>query len=306
MKYSGEVKTGITGLITIIVIIWGINFLKGKNILSSTYQLTAQYEQVSGLEPSAEVVLDGFKIGTVDEIIFEMDREPPFTVLLEIEKDYPVGKGSIAEIYSADLLGSKGIRIIKSNAPGVVTNGDTISSRITGDMISGLLDEVSPLLTSLNKTVITLDSTGNAINRILNDPAISTMITNLENASGSLEQQLSGSGDLGKSLASLQTITENLKSQNESIRAIIGNFESISGKLENAPLDSLIINLDKVSGNLAMITASIEQGEGSAGKLIMEDSLYRYISVLVNDLDSLVQDVNANPKKYVSFSLIGR
>ncbi len=306
MKYSGEVKTGITGLITIIVIIWGINYLKGKNILSRTYQLTAQYERVDGLEPSAEVVLDGYKIGTVDEVIFEMDRKPPFTVRIEIGNDYPIGKGSIAEIYSADLLGSKGVRIIRSGNPGQVVDGDTLSSRITGDMISGLLNEVSPLLTSLNQTVITLDSTGNALNRILNDPAISSMITNLENASGSLDRQLSGSGDLGKSLASLKDVLGNIKAQNESIRTIIGNFESISGKLDNAPLDSLIINMDEISGNLAVITASIEQADGTAGKLIMEDSLYTYIAVLINDLDSLVQDVNKNPKKYVNFSLIGR
>jgi len=306
MKYSGEIKAGITGLITIVVIIWGINYLKGRNIFSGKYTLYARYTHVDGLEPSANVLLEGYKIGTVDEVFFDMDKEVPFTVSFEIEKKYRIRKGSTAEIFSADLLGTKAVRILEAERTGIVESGDTLKSMRSEDMLSGILNDVSPLLASLNRTVIRLDSTGAEINSILRDPRVDAMIDDLGSASGSLKKQLTPGGDLGKSLASLEEITGNLEKQNESVRTIITNLASLSDKLDDAGLDSLIRHLDVVSKDLALITTSVGKGEGTAGKLIFQDSLFNEITNLVTDLDSLVTDVKNNPKKYINVSLIGR
>ena len=306
MKIASEVKIGITGIITVLVIIWGINFLKGRNVLSSNYMLVATYDRVDGLEPSAKVMMNGFKIGTVDDILFDTEAEVPFTLFLEIENKYKIRKGSEAEIFSADLLGSKAVQIHRSGEGVFLANGDTIGGDVAGDMFSSLLDEVSPLLVSISAAVQTLDSTGTALNQILGDPAVRSMIGNLDRATGSLNEQLAESGDLAKTFENLKIITGGIGSQNESIKRTIASLESISGKLEHADIDSLILHLNIVSSNLAGITSSMEQGEGTIGKLIFEDSLYRQLGQLISDLDSLVIDVNENPKKYVSFSLIGK
>ena len=306
MKIASEVKIGITGIITVLVIIWGINFLKGRNVLSSNYMLVATYDRVDGLEPSAKVMMNGFKIGTVDDILFDTEAEVPFTLFLEIENKYKIRKGSEAEIFSADLLGSKAVQIHRSGEGVFLANGDTIGGDVAADMFSSLLDEVSPLLVSISAAVQTLDSTGTALNQILGDPAVRSMIGNIDRATGSLNEQLAESGDLAKTFENLKIITGGIGSQNESIKRTIASLESISGKLEHADIDSLILHLNIVSSNLAGITSSMEQGEGTIGKLIYEDSLYRQLGQLISDLDSLVIDVNENPKKYVSFSLIGK
>jgi phospholipid/cholesterol/gamma-HCH transport system substrate-binding protein len=306
VKIAGEIKIGITGIITVIVIIWGINYLKGRNVLRSNYTLVATFQQVDGLESSGKVMLNGFKIGTVDKIEFKSQANIPFTVFLEIDKTYSIRANSLAEIYSADLLGSKALRIIQSTEAGFMENGDTLRSQVAGDMISSLLDQFSPLLDQANEVLQTLDSAGAAITVILSDPALKTLINNLDQATGSISDQLSERGNLARSFENFRLITEGLSAQNESIKNTISNLEGLTDKLNTAELDSLLLHLGRVSGNLAEITTSLDAGKGTMGKLINEDSLYFQIGRLIADLDSLVTDLNRNPKKYVSFSLIGR
>lgn len=306
MKIAGEVKIGIAAVITIIVIIWGINYLKGVNILSSTYRLHAMYDQADGLEPSASVMLDGFKIGSVEEIVFETENRPPFTVILEIDKQYIIGSGSTAEIYSSDLLGTKAVRIIRSNSGRPVADGDTLVSKRSGDMISSLLNELSPLLGSADAAIQSIDSAAVALHAILNDPAISSMANHLDQASRSLKNELSAEGNLGRALANLKHFSGTLDAESETIQRTIRHLEEITADLDNAGLDTLVYNLNTLSNNLGEITGSMQSGEGTMGKLIREDSVYRQFEQLLADLDSLITDVNENPKKYVSFSLIGK
>jgi phospholipid/cholesterol/gamma-HCH transport system substrate-binding protein len=306
MKITSEIKIGITGVVTVVVIIWGINYLKGRNILNSTYTVLAKYDQVDGLEPSANVMLKGFKIGTVEEVIFETGAEVPFTVVMEIEKSYPVRATSVAEITNANLLGSKEIKILPAAEGSYLEDGDEISSSLSKDMIASLMEEVGPVITSLDAAIARIDSTAAALNRILEDPSVNKTIASLEEVSGSLRNQLAPRGDVTATLSGLRAISENLGAQHASISGTIQNLEQISNQVSNASLDSLINHLDEVAVNLRFMTGEMQQGNGSLGKLIYEDSLYRQIGSLISGLDSLVTDVNANPKKYVSFSLIGK
>ncbi len=306
MKIAGEIKIGITGIITVIVIIWGVNYLKGRNILNSNYTLIATFDQVDGLEPSGKVMLNGYKIGTVDKIDFDPQAKVPFTLQMEIDKSYPVRAESIAEIYSADLLGSRAVRIIQSEETGFMESGDTLNSKVTGDMITSLLDQFSPLLLQANDVLQTIDSAGAALTVILSNPALKTLVGHIDQAAGSMKEQLSESGDLARSLENLKVITGSIGTQSESIKNTIDNLESLSGKLDRAEIDSLLLQLQDLSEHLSGITSSINKGEGTIGKLVRDDSLYDQVGQLIADLDSLVTDLNENPKKYVSFSLIGR
>jgi len=306
MKFTSELKIGITGLITIIVIIWGVNYLKGRNILSSNYKLYSMYQEVDGLEASAGVILNGFKIGMVSDVAFDTEKAIPFTISMEIDKKYKLPKGSTAEIFSADLLGSKSLRIIPSENEGYHSSGDTLKSSLSIDMISSLLNDIKPLTEGLSAAIQTLDSAGSAINMLLRDPSVSNMMDHLENASSSLEGTLAETGDFSKTIKNLKNISRALELQSSAIQTSISNVESITTELKNADLDSLIQKLSVTGSNLAEITSAIENGNGSLGKLIYEDSLYNQINLLVTDLDSLINDINENPKKYVSISLFGK
>ena len=306
MKNTSEIKIGITGVITIIVMIWGVNYLKGRNILKSKYNLIVQYEQLDGLEASANVMTKGFKIGTVEKITFESEKEIPFNVLLEIEKDYKIPKGSRAEIYSSNLIGSKAVNIIPSDQAHNYEDGEVMSGSLSADMLSSLQDDLSPLIIAIRGAVMTLDSTAKYINEILNNPDIDEIVGNLEDVSGSVSYQLSDNGEFTATLKNLGAISDNIQSQNAAIARSIQNLDQVSGQIAGSDLDSLITHLNKVAGNLTDITDEMKNKNGSMGKLIYDDQLYIQINQLTASLDSLVSDINENPKKYVSFSLFGK
>ncbi len=306
MKISGEIKIGITGIITLIVIILGINYLKGKNVLGSNYSLIALFHNVNGLEPSGNVMMNGFKIGTVDNIDYNTEAAVPFTVYLEIDKAYPIRTNSLAEIYSADLLGSRAIRIIQSEEAGFMEAGDTLNSQIENDMIASLLDRFSPVLNQAGDLLETLDSAGEALTVLLKDPSLRSVLNHVDQAAGSVNNQLSESGNLSRSFENLEVLTNSISAKSGSIQNTISNMDSLTEQLKAAELDSLILHLGSVTDNLAEIMASINDGQGSIGKLINEDNMYQQLSQLIADLDSLVTDLNKNPKKYVSFSLFSR
>lgn len=306
MKYKSELKIGITGILTIIVIIWGISFLKGQNILSTKYQLLANYTEVDGLETSAAVILHGYKIGNVRDINFETEEKLPFTVTMEIEKKYKIRKESIAEIFSADLLGTKSIKIVPSANIAYYHSGDTMLSNVSTDMLSSLLEDIEPLTQNLNSTILTLDSVSAAINELIRDPSMNLLVHHLKNISGAMDTKLANGGDISEALKNLKAISESIKKQMPLIESSIANLKNVSVDLNASNIDSLVHELTRTASNFTEITNAIESKNGSIGKLIYEDSIYQQLNFLFSDLDSLIKDINSNPKKYVHFSLIER
>ncbi len=306
MKLSSEAKLGLTLILSLFVLIWGINYLKSRNIFSSKYNLVAFYEEVNGLEESAFITMNGFKIGSVSHIEFDTGEEIPFTVQLELDKKYRLKKGSIAEIYSSDLLGTMALRIIASDGSSFYNDGDTIAGNIEYSMITSLMNDIKPITANLAAAIQTLDSTASAITSLVQDPSIDNTLNNLSQVSNGLREDFEDTGDIGLIIANLKEVTELIKAQSGAVVKSMQNIEDISTDLSSAHLDSLVAELTQTSKNLSLLTGTINSGEGTVGKLIHEDSLYDQLNILLFDLDSLIRDINADPKKYVSFSLFGK
>ncbi len=306
MKISSEIKIGLVGIVALVFVIWGVKYLQGTNILDSKLRYYASYENVNGLEPGTPVLMKGYKVGDVAEIKFYPELSPSFAVAIDIEKKYMIGIGSIAEIFAVDYLGSKAIRIISSGKENYHIANDTLASAVIPDMLSSVMEDISPVLQNVNKLSSTLDSVGINLNAILNDPSTLGTIKDLNKVAVSLKTSLSEDGNITASLDNLSEITANLRNQNEEIAATIANLHSVSNDFNTADIDSILNNFDLISQNLKNITQQIESGEGTMGKLIYNDSLYDHISSLSADLDSLIIDIIDHPEKYVRFSVFGK
>ncbi len=306
MKITSEVKIGAIGIVTAAVIFWGIHFLLGKNILLNKNIYYVTYDLVDGLESAAPVVMQGYRIGIVNDVYFDPESSPPFIVTIEIEKRYRIKYGSVAEIFSSDLLGSKAIAINSSDSDIYHSEKDTLLSDLIPDMLATVMNELTPIIKNIDNLTHTLDSVGISLNQILNDPGTLEIINNINKVSGSISESLSDDGKLGITFENLSSITTSLKNQNEAITATINNLHSLSSDFKNANMDSILNNLASVTLSLNNISSQIESGEGTVGKLLYNDSLYDHISSLSADLDSLILDINNHPEKYVRFSLFGK
>lgn len=306
MRISSEAKVGLIGIITLAVLIWGINYLKGRNILNSTYTLHAFYGDSGGLESSSPVLMNGMKIGYIDAIKLEPASALPVHVIVHVEKQYPLRTGSTAVLFSADLLGSKAIRIESTENKGLMKHQDTLLSNTEKDMLSSLSEQVMPVMEQIGDLAESLDSVVLKLDRLLDSDSPADLLEDLSDISSSLSSSLNPGGALYESFHNLASFTEMLESQEDEIASMAGHLNSISESLDSAGIEDIAKELKAASGAFTQLLEQVNSGEGSMGKLIYSDTLYMHLENLVADLDSLVVDLKENPQDYVRFSLFGK
>jgi phospholipid/cholesterol/gamma-HCH transport system substrate-binding protein len=306
MKFSSEAKIGLIGIVTVLVLIWGINYLKGRNILRSTYRLYAFYTESGGLESSAPVQLKGVKIGFVDQVILRPGEDPSIMVGLDVQKKYRIPAGSGAELFSADLMGTKAIRILPSESRLLAADGDTLIASTATDLLAGLQAELFPVLSQVARLAASLDTLSNRLADLLAGEELSLSLGHLASFTASLEATMTDGGSLDQSLSSLESFSSMLEEQEDELASMMQHLRSLSARLDSAGLDRLAGELHALSEEFNTLLSQVNTGQGSAGKLIYSDSLYDHLDELVLDLNLLVKDLNENPEDYVHLSVFGK
>ena len=185
-----EVKIGITVAATLALVYWGINFLKGKNVLNRSDVYYAVYDDIAGLGSAAPVMLKGFKVGLITNIAFKKGSTEEIVVSFTVDHSLKLPLGSKAEIYSADLLGSKAIQILPAQNEKHHVFGDTLIASIKGDMISELSNEIIPIAGKLDTAINNINALFDSLldqNSIEN---FKSSLSNLEEISESLNNQI--------------------------------------------------------------------------------------------------------------------
>ncbi|MCK5137055.1 MAG: MCE family protein [Bacteroidales bacterium] len=306
MKISSEAKVGVIGIATIAILIWGINYLKGKNILSSTYTLHAFYNHAGGLESTAPVLMNGVKIGFVNEVQLLPGEIPPIKTVLSIDKAYPIRKDSRAELYSADLLGTKAIRISSSENERYFKDNDTILTSVKPDLLTALQAQIIPVMQQINTLAVSLDTLAHRLDTLLGSETTRETMQHLSSISKSLKTSLDTGGALDQSFRNMESFSAMLKAQQDEMASLIRHLNSISQSVDSSGIDQLAEKLLSVTNQFDILLEHINSGEGNAGKLIYSDSLYLNMEILISDLDKLVRDLNENPQDYVQISLFGK
>lgn len=312
MKLSKEVKTGLLVTGALAALLWGMNYLKGFDLLSDDNKFYAVYSTVDGLVPSSDVVLNGVKVGMVQNIEFTPDNSGRIIVSLVINSNVFISKTSIARIISTDLLGGRGVNILLDPSGAQAVDGDTLASEVQ----TTLADQLSPVKDKAESLIQTLDSLAGSINKILGPENRKSLdasfvnldktLANLESVTGSIDQMVSSDqGKLRKMFDNLESITSNIKNNNEALASALQNIEKITDSLAASNLASTVNNANSTLSQTASIMEKINKGEGTVGMLINNDSLYKALEQSAVDLDKLLVDLRENPKRYVHISVFG-
>lgn len=313
MKISNEVKVGIIVTAAIAALVWGINYLKGVDIFSRTTKVYAVYDSVEGLVKSNAVILRGYRIGQVQKLEFLPDKSGRMLATIYISQKVFVSRNSVAQIINSDFFGGKAVNIDLGSDPNPVQEGDTLKSEV----ISGLSEQIGPIKDKAESLIQSLDSVANSLHLLLDEKSrknlsksfesLAKILASFENTSNHLDYMLSSDqSKLNKMISNAESISDNLKKNNEKISNILDNFSQISDSLAKANLANTLLNTNKVMSEMASIVQKINKGEGSLGMLVNNDSLYRNLSSTAADLDTLLIDLKANPKRYVHFSMFGK
>jgi len=309
MKIAHETKIGIIVTIAIAATIWGINFLKGRNILNPVNNYIAIYEDIGGLEINAKVFMNGYKVGQVSDIYFNDDRSGNLTVLLGIDKGFKIPLNSVAEIYSADLMGTKAVSIIKSKSDQDHASGDTLASSYQQELQRKIEEHIIPLKDKAENLIVTVDSVLQNLSYIFNEKtrsALQKSVQNIEESTDQLDEMLSPDGKLTKMVGHIESITMNIKNNNDNISKAISNLSAISDSIARSDLRSAINRTNETLNQTYEILHKINEGEGTIGLLVNNDSLYNNLEALSRDLDILMTDLKENPGKYINVSVFGK
>lgn len=314
MKVSREIKIGIIVITGIILLFWGINYLKGKDFFTSQKLVFAVYDRVDGLAPSNPVQVNGLKIGLVKSLYLLPDHSGRIVVSMHITHDVLIPKNSVAEIFGTDLLGSKAIRFVFGDSKDDVKNGDTLAAGIEKSLSQEVSAQVVPIKQKAENLLSSFDSVLAVVRDVFNEStkenlrksfeSISNSLTSIQNVAGNLDTVLRKEGKLKNIFDDVSSIMENIKNNNEKISSIISNFSAISDTLARANIALTLDNTRKTLEQTSSLFQKINKGEGTMGQLATNDSLYINLNATARDLDVLLKDFNENPKRYIGLSLI--
>lgn len=306
MKITREFKIGFVAVLAVALAIWGINYLKGIDIFRSTDHYYAVYGNVKGLVENATVYLNGYKVGQVAKIEFNKENLEKIVVEISLEQKLKLKKNTSLILRSGSIIsGTKDIDILPGNGDGYYEPGDTLPSAIQVE----LTDYVEPIKAKIESAVTAIDTLMLAMNDLLDNNTrrnLQGTIANLNHATASLKASLQPSGSLSNSLGNLDSLTENLRKSNAEISKILKNFADVSDTLKQADLKALINNAGETFAQTSELFASLNKGEGTAGQLIMNDSVYHNLNSALASLDSLLIDLREHPKRYVHLSVFGK
>ena len=304
-----ELKIGLLTIVAIITLVFGINYLKGINILNDNRNFYAVYENIGGLEVGSPVMVNGYKVGMVNAITFLIDNNQSLLVTINIEKEFDIASNTVCKIVNQDFMGTKGIDLLLGDASDLLAIGDTLISDIEATLQAEVNAQILPLKNKAEELIGSIDSVMIIITAVLNKNTRES----LRNSFQSLDRTfalmsstmikvdaLVSKNDerISKIVRNLESITTNLESSNGEIQTILTNFASLSDSLAK-------IDIAKTVKDVGEITAKINNGEGSIGLLLKDDKIYTNFEKSTRELARLIEDIKLNPKRYLGFSVLG-
>ena len=296
MKLTKEIKIALVAIVGILIMYFGINFLKGMNLFSTNNAYYMTFDDIQGLGASTPIYADGYKVGIVDGLEYDYKENGPIKVKVDIIKDLRIPQGSKAEIVK-DLMGNLQVNLLLANNPRErVEPGGIIPGAVNG----GMMDKAANLVPVVEKMLPKLDSILTSVNALLADPALAASLHNVETITSNLT-------------VSTRELNILMAGLNKQVPGMIGKA---NGVLDNtnrltANLASLDVQgtLNKVNQTLEcahQFTEKLNSNQGSLGLLMNDTKLYDNLTSTMSHADSLVIDLKAHPKRYVHFSVFGR
>ena len=296
MKLTKEIKIALVAIVGILIMYFGINFLKGMNLFSTNNAYYMTFDDIQGLGASTPIYADGYKVGTVDGLEYDYKENGPIKVKVDIIKDLRIPQGSKAEIVK-DLMGNLQVNLLLANNPRErVEPGGIIPGAVNG----GMMDKAANLIPVVEKMLPKLDSILTSVNALLADPALAASLHNVETITSNLTV----------STRELNTLMAGLNKQVPGMvrkaNGVLDNTNRLTANLASLDVQGTLNKVNQTLESAHQFTEKLNSNQGSLGLLMNDTKLYDNLTSTMSHADSLVIDLKAHPKRYVHFSVFGR
>ena len=295
-RYKREFIIGVSVIIAMLVLFFGINYLKGINLFKAANYYYASYTNVDGLAESAPVTINGFKVGLVREIRYEYDNPGHVLVEMSLDRALKVPEGSKA-ILKKDLLGTASIQLQLAENANLHKVGDKLASEQDPGLLAGVTGGIMPTIESILPKIDTLIT---SINRVVGDSALLSSVRRLDDITADLQAT---TRNLAKVSSSLSPIMTDVKSITGNASTVTDDFTEVSAKLKEMPIDAIMADLQTTTNNLKALSQQLNDPNSSLGLLMRDPTLYKNINTTIASLDSIFVDVKRNPKRYINIKV---
>ena len=296
MKFTKEIKIALVAIFALVVLFFGMQFLKGLSILSSNNSYFVAFADATGLSTSSPVYANGYRVGVVKALNYDYAPDGNIIATLELDQQMRVPAGSKAELAS-DLLGNIKINLVLADDPlHMLAVGDTIP----GAAEVGVMSKLGGMLPAIEKMIPKLDSIMSSLNMLLADPALRNTLHNVEGMTANLDAT---SRELRTLSASLNSEVPGMLQKTNSV---LDNTQQLTANLSTIDVANMMAKVDRTLKNVEEMTQRLNNAEGTLGLLMRDKSLYQNLTRTAADADSLMIDLKQHPKRYVHFSIFGK
>ncbi|MBV8325917.1 MlaD family protein [Chryseobacterium sp.] len=312
MKFSKELKAGVITLLAIVGFVVLFQFMKGKSLFTTDNIFYAKYDNVEGLAQSSAVSINGLKVGQVDKIIPQTgkDGKISFVVKITVDNKFEFSKNSTLEIFEPGLMSGKEMRVNLEYGGATAKDGDTLKGAFKLGTLGSLSSQVGPVKDQLQVVLHRVDSLMTNANQVFdaqNRAEIKALLSNLNKTVGALQTTAGSVNNLvGHNDPKLQKVLDDASLTMQSGKVTLDKYGNLAQSIDTKQLNATIADLDATVGKLNQVIGGIDKGEGSLGKLMKDEQLYNNLNSASSNLNSLIEDMKANPKRYINFSVFGK
>ncbi|MDG4650789.1 MlaD family protein [Chryseobacterium arthrosphaerae] len=312
MKFSKELKAGVITLLAIVGFVVLFQFMKGKSLFTTDNIFYAKYDNVEGLAQSAAVSINGLKVGQVDKIIplTSKDGKINFVVKITVDNKFEFSKNSSLEIFEPGLMSGKEMRVNLMYGGPTAKDGDTLKGAFKLGTLGSLSSQVGPVKDQLQVVLHRVDSLMTNANMLVdaqNRAEIKALLSNLNKTVGALQTTAGSVNNLvGHNDPKLQKVLDDASLTMQSGKVTLDKYGNLAESIDTKKLNATIASLDATVGKLNQVIGGIDNGQGSLGKLMKDEQLYNNLNSASSNLNSLIEDMKANPKRYINFSVFGK
>jgi len=295
-KFSKEIQIALVAVAGLLVLFFGLQFLKGMTLFSSDNRYFVRFQNVSGLAAASPIYANGYRVGVVEDIAFNYQDAGEIVAAIGLNPELVVPVGSRAEI-ATDLMGNVKVELLLGNkAEGIIQPGDTIC----GAQQSGAMGKAADMIPAIQKMLPKLDSILVSVNTLLADPAIANSLHNVDQITA----------DLTRTSQQLSQLTTSLNSKMPSMLqhadGVLANTNQFTKQLSDLDIATTMQSVNTTLQNVEQLTTKLNSNESTLGLLMHDPTLYHQLNSTVSHADSLMIDLKQHPKRYVHFSVFGK
>ena len=294
--FSREVKIALTAIVAIVLLFFGLNFLKGMSLFDNNVEYKMMFTDLKGLMRNTSIYANGYKVGTVKDILYDFEKQGPIEVDCEIDPRLYIPYGTKAKI-ETDLMGNiKVSLLLGKHGAQRLKPGDVIE----GVDDKGAMSQVAEMMPDIQAIIPKVDSIMSNLNMILSNPALVSILTNMDGMSANLKETTQELNGL------LKEIHQGVPGMMRHADKTLANTEKLTNNLSKIDVDGMMAKIDHTLNNVESMTNALNSKEGTLGLLMHDKTAYNNLSSTLSHVDSLMIDLKAHPKRYVHFSIFGR